>query len=224
MKHYLILSISILCCLNVFSQNDKIIKLSPPNTTEGMPIMEAFSLRASGSRFNNEKIALNDLSGLLWAGNGVNRPEKNKRTAPSAFNAQDIDIYVFNTQGIFLYLPKTHALLPIDSNDYRELFDFPSNTELPSTICLLVTDISRFKIGEKADKMRWAYIDAGLVAQNILLFCSANKIIARPRTSMNIEKIQSCLHFKDTQYAILNILLSPNESEKQMLFKANFKR
>jgi hypothetical protein len=36
---------------------------------------------------------LKDISDLLWAANGINRPESGKRTAPSARNAQDIDVY-----------------------------------------------------------------------------------------------------------------------------------
>jgi len=66
------------------------------------------SLMASVREFDPTALKLQDLSELLWAANGINRPDEGKRTAPSAMNAQDIDIYVLMESGIYLYDPKEH--------------------------------------------------------------------------------------------------------------------
>ncbi len=74
----------------LFGQTAQIIILNPPDTARGLPVMKALSLRASANEFDTTSLNLQDLSDLLWAANGVNRPEEGKRTAPSALNAQDI--------------------------------------------------------------------------------------------------------------------------------------
>ncbi len=190
----------------VFGQ--KITRLPKPDKQGGLSIMEAFSLRASGTKFNSEDIKLDDMSELLWSANGINRKKEGKRTAPSAFNAQDIDVYVFNKEGVYLYLAKNHALELVVKKDCRDFFELSERQNIPATICLLVSDIARFKIGEVSDKTNWASIDAGMVAQNMLLFCASNKMIARPRVSMSLNKIKRTLKLKKSQYPILNIFIS----------------
>jgi len=77
------------------AQNPKTIKLNEPNKKRGLPVMEALAVRASASQWSTQDLSAQDLSDLLWAANGINRPDNGKKTAPSAMNAQDVDIYVF---------------------------------------------------------------------------------------------------------------------------------
>jgi len=93
-------------------QDLKTIKLNEPNKKRGLPVMEALSLRASVREWSDKEVSLQDLSDLLWAANGINRPESKKRTAASAMNAQDVDIYVFMKDGAYLYvLPAMRSFL-----------------------------------------------------------------------------------------------------------------
>jgi nitroreductase len=80
--------------------------------------MEAFASRASVLSWNPKELSSQDLSDLLWAANGVNRPD-GKRTAPSAGNAQDVEIYVFLKDGAYLYDAANHALNLLAAGDYR---------------------------------------------------------------------------------------------------------
>lgn len=100
-------------------QELKTIKLNEPNKTRGLPVMEALSVRASVREWSEKNISLQDLSDLLWAASGINRPEIKKRTASSAQNAQDVDIYVFMKDGAYLYDALGHALVPVVAGDYR---------------------------------------------------------------------------------------------------------
>jgi SagB-type dehydrogenase family enzyme len=171
----------------------------------GLPVMEAFSLRASSSEFTNTKLSLQDLSDLLFAANGVNRKENGKRTAPSAMNAQDIDVYAFAEEGVYLYDAKGHVLNPVASGDKRALVAGNQVEFAKAAIILvLVSDISRFKSGDDSSKLSWAAMDAGIVSENISIFCSGMGLNSRPRATMDLEKLKSVLQLKDSQHLMLN--------------------
>ncbi len=208
MKIIIIYLCFILLTSSLFAQNLDFIVLNAPDTNRGLPVMKALSQRASVKEFDTTSITLQDMSDLLWAANGINRPENGKRTAPSAQNAQDIDIFVFNKSGIYLYNANEHILETIINEDKRQIFSRQENEPLPAIICLLVSDISRFKFGEDSLRLEWAAMDAGIVTQNILIFCASVDLVSRPRAGMNKEKIKELLKLNDTQYPMLNIPIS----------------
>ncbi len=208
-----------------FSQELKVIKLNEPNKKRGLPLMETFSVRASAADLAETDLSLQDLSDLLWAANGINRPQIGKRTAPSAQNAQDIDIYVFMKDGVYLYDAKSHSLTPVVAGDYRlSIRMMPpqsspqvkpgEKTETPPPppqlrgasapiVLLLVSDTSRFRAGSPEMKKELGAIDAGIVSQNISLFCSGTGLATRPMASMNREAVKKILKLSDAQYPFL---------------------
>ncbi len=211
------------------AQELKTIKLDEPNKTRGLPVMEAFALRASVREWSDKDLSLQDLSDLLWAADGINRPD-GKRTAPSAMNAQDVDIYVLMKDGAYLYDAAAHALKPIVAGDHRSGIAMarpggpgakpqaappgvkpegkpgPGGPPTPAPVLLiLVSDISRFRMGETAGKLEIAALDAGIVSQNIALFCAGTGLATRPRASMDKAKIKELLKLTDTQYPLLNM-------------------
>ncbi len=101
------------------AQELQTIKLNEPNKTRGLPVMQALSVRASVRDWSDKELSLQDLSDLLWAANGINRPDSKKRTASSAQNAQDVDIYVFMKGGAYLYNAADQALVPVLAGDHR---------------------------------------------------------------------------------------------------------
>jgi len=95
---------------SVSAQEPQDIQLPKPQTDVGKPLMQALALRQSSREFSGEKLPLQVLSNLLWAADGVNRPDSGKRTAPSAMNMQNIDIYAAIADGVYLYDPAGHIL------------------------------------------------------------------------------------------------------------------
>ena len=89
---------------------EKVIKLPKPNMNRSGSVMNALSERHSTREYAAKALTSADLSDLLWAANGVNRPADGKRTAPSAMNKQDVDVYVVLPQGTYLYDAKAHQL------------------------------------------------------------------------------------------------------------------
>ena len=176
------------------------IELNNPDKKRGLTVMEALSLRASVKEWSEKKLNIKDLSDLLWAANGINRPDESKRTAASALNAQDVDVYVLMDEGAYLYDAKIQQLTPVAKGDFREA---TGKTTAPVVI-VLVSDISRFKTGEVASKLNWAALDIGIVSQNIAVFCAGTGLKTRPRVGMDVAKIKEVLKLSDSQYPMLN--------------------
>lgn len=232
------LFVALLLVLSVLSrataQESKTIKLNEPNKKRGIPVMEALSVRASVREWSDKELNIQDLSDLLWAANGINRPDK-RRTAASAINAQDVDIYVFMKDGVFIYDAANHALNPVLGGDHRsEIMMSPGANRSdgppaappgappgapgaapvaapaggqpsPAPIqIILISDISRFRAGTQELKLEWAAIDTGIVSQNIALFCAATGLATRPRASISEEGLRTLLNLKSSQYPLLN--------------------
>ena len=182
------------------SQQFAAIKLNAPNKNRGSSIMQAFSARQSATEYSDSLLSVADMSDLFWAANGINR-EDGRRTAPSAMNAQDVAIYAFTPQGIYIYDAAAHELTPVVVGDHRFVF---GEHGAPLSV-LMVSDISKF--GDRISlEMRHEFgaIDVGIVSQNIAIFCSGNGILTRPRAGMNRDEIKKLLHLNDSQLPMLN--------------------
>lgn len=178
------------------------VKLNTPNKNRGTAIMKALSDRKSATEYTDKMLSHEDLSDLFWAANGINRPAESKKTAASAMNRQDVMIYAFTTEGVYLYDAEAHELKPVKAGDHRKLCGERGMSPL---IVLLVSDVSKFgETGTLELRKEWGAIDVGLVSQNIALFCSGNGIGTRPRASMNREEIKTLLGLTDTQLPMLN--------------------
>jgi nitroreductase len=163
--------------------------------------MQALSVKASVREYSDKPLSLQDLSDVTWAANGINRPESGKRTASSALNAQDIDVYAFMEDGVYLYNAVKQVLDPVVAGDYRNL---PDKTDAPVTL-VLISDISRFRFGTEIQRTAWANIDAGIVSQNISLFCAATGLKTCPKASFpGMDKLREVLKLTPSQLVILN--------------------
>ena len=100
---------------------EKVIKLPKPNLDRTGSVMKALSERHSTREFAAKALSLSDLSDLLWAANGVNRKDSGKRTAPSALNKQDVNVYVVLSEGSYLYDAQNHQLTLVAEGDYLSL-------------------------------------------------------------------------------------------------------
>ncbi len=181
------------------------IKFPAPDLKRNASLMEAFSKRASATAFNTGDLQTKDLGDLLWAANGINRSESKKRTAPSAVNAQDIDVYVVMKSGAYLYDAGSHSLTLVSAKDLRAMVASPQApmAEAP-VLLLLVSETARFKHGDKESHARLGAFDAGIVSQNISLFCAGAGLLTRARASMDAEGLKKELKLTPTQIPMLN--------------------
>jgi SagB-type dehydrogenase family enzyme len=182
----------------------KPIKLNPPSKDRGFTVMKSLSVRASAREYSDKSINLQDLSDLLWAANGINRPDKGLRTASSGMNAQDIDIYVILENGAYLYNAQNNSLEPVNSGDFRSQIAGQSYVKTAPVNLLLVSDMSRFKRGDDESKLVMAALDAGIVSQNISLYCASVGLVTVPRVGVEIKKMEDILKLKKSQRIFMN--------------------
>ena len=194
--------------------------LAKPSAKRGPSVMEALAARASVREWDTRDLSAQDLADLLWAANGVNRPASGKRTAPSAMNSQDVDVYVFTKEGAFLYDAARHALTPVSSGDRRadvtarpggpppsagaEAPPPPPPAPVPPVLLVLVSDAARFTRGGPELKAEWAAFDSGIVSQNVSLFCASAGLATVPRAGMNKPLVREVLRLRETQLPMLN--------------------
>ncbi len=204
MRNFLVLMTALLLATSIQAQGLKVIKLNAPSKDRGSSIMKALADRHSTREFSTQKLSLQDLSDLLWAANGVNRAD-GRRTAATARNNQDIDVYAVMEEGAYLYDAKAHELKPVAEGDFRDLIaDRQASVKDAPVSLLIVSDISRFT-GLAVDMQKeWGALDAGIVSQNIMLFASGCGFVTVPRAYMKKDELKKALKLSDTQIPMLN--------------------
>lgn len=169
----------------------------------GSTIMKALADRHSTRECNGKELSDADLSDMLWAANGINRPD-GKRTAPSAMNCQEVDVYVVMAKGTYKYVAEGHKLVLVAEGDNRAAVAGRQTSvqEFP-VLLVLVADLSKYKFTDERTKL-FAAADAGIVSQNISLFCSGKGLVTVPRGSMDHETLTKLLKLTDSQLLLLN--------------------
>lgn len=206
MKHICLAIALILCGGSMAAQELQPVQLNPPAKVRGTSVMEAFQNRQFIREYQETELSLQDLSDLLWATYGINR-ENGKRTAPTAQNSQDVNVYVCRAEGTYLYDAASNRLQPVTTTDIRPLLEGRRPTGAP--VCILLSaDMSRYK-GYAPDKDTKHYyemgaVDCGIVSQNLAIFCAGVGLATGPRASMDQEGIRQALDIKDTEILWLN--------------------
>lgn len=181
------------------------IKLPAPSKKGGTTTIEALWNRHSTRSFQKKELSKEMLSNLLWASNGINRND-GKRTNPTAMNKQEISIYVFMRDGVYKHDYKSNMLLKMKSGDHRNLLAHGQNYVNDAPVCLLIVSdasaLSNIKNNEERLVMLGA--DAGIVSENINIFCSGNGLATVPRGNMDKDGIKKLLKLGEHNIPLLN--------------------
>ena len=182
----------------------EVIKLPAPQTVGGMPLMQALQARHSTREFSTKPLPPQVLSDLLWAAQGVNRPATGKRTAPSARDWREIDVYVTRADGVFVYEPNAQALHKVLDRDVRALTgrqDFPATAPLN---LVYVADLRRMVDTDDEQKAFYSAVDAGFIAQNVYLYCASTNLAVVVRGAVDKEALAVALGLGPHQRVILS--------------------
>jgi SagB-type dehydrogenase family enzyme len=177
----------------------KPVKLLQPQLNIGKPLMEVLNIRKSSRDFSPEMISAQTLSNLLWAAWGITRADSGKRTAPSARNKQEIDVYVATVEGLFLYEPKTHSLQPILSQDIRAQTGTQDYVKNVPVNLVYVADYSRMAEPDDAVKMAWSYADTGFIGENVYLYCASEGLSVVVRALIDRDKLAAVMKLRPEQ-------------------------
>lgn len=156
-----------------FAEEPESITLPLPRTDGGKPLMQALKNRVSSREFRPEKLEPQILSDLLWAAVGVNRRESGKRTAPTARDRREIDVYAALADGLYRYDADKHRLVLILKEDIRAYTgkqEFVANAPVN---LIYVADFSKAAGDTELEKTLYAAADTGFISQNVYLFCAS---------------------------------------------------
>ncbi len=172
-------------------------------STSGNAVLNALQKRASSREFSPDAVPLPVLAQLLWAAFGVNRLD-GKRTAPSAQNKQEIDIYVALPYGLYLYDAKGSLLTLIDDKDLRGLTGEQPFVKLAPVNLIYVADAA--KMGEMPQEQRllWMGADTGVIAENVYLFCAAEGLATVLRAKIDKPALAGAMKLRPEQVITLS--------------------
>jgi len=206
MRHFL--QIFVLAALLVLpaylsAQENKTIKLQAPQTSGGMPLMQALNERRSVRNFTDQKLSEQQLSNLLWAANGINRPAEKKHTAPSARNKQEIDVYVTTADGTYLYDAINNSLIQLNSLDLRSQTGGQPFVGDAAINLVFVADMKKVGSPKTPESLQWCYADAAFISQNVYLFCASEGLATVVRGYVPKDKLAQALGLNADQEIIL---------------------
>lgn len=198
-----ILAVSITSSAMTLTAELKPVQLPKPHVTGGKPLMQVLKDRKSTRSFRNEIIPVQTLSNLLWAALGVNRPDSGKRTAPSAVNWQEIDIYVATADGLYLFDGQFQKLLPVLNEDIRAMTGTQPYVKDAPINLVYVADFSKIKKAASEDKVFYSAADTGFISENVYLFCASEGLATVVRGSIDRPALAKVMKLRPDQKIIL---------------------
>lgn len=175
------------------------IALPAPRMKGGMPLFEALARRRSTREYSDRPLPMETLSSLLWAAFGVNRPSGD-RTAPYWRHVMVIDIYAALADGVFVYDPVAHALLPYLTRDIRAdtgTQDFVGGAPLN---LVYVAHGERMHDVAPEERRLYASVDTGFIGQNVYLFCASEGLGTVFRGAVDQAKLGRSLALPEDQF------------------------
>jgi SagB-type dehydrogenase family enzyme len=185
------------------AQEEVALELPAPQALRNTLLIDALKLRKSSREFSEKRLPLGLVSSLLWAALGINRPDSGKRTAPSAHNWQEIDVYAVLPEGIFRYDAAAHALQRIVSGDFRALTGLQDFVGRAPLNLVYVANLSRMTDASAEDRAFFLAADAGFVAQNVYLFCASESLATVVRGLVDRKALAPAMRLRPDQRIVL---------------------
>jgi nitroreductase len=188
--------------LSLAPQVLKPVKLPPPQTDGGRPLMQVLKERKSTREFGPGTLSPQTLSNLLWAAFGINRPD-GRRTAPSAMNWQEVSIYVASPEGVYLYDARANALNPVLAGDFRAATGTQSFVKDAAINLVYIADLSKTGNAASSEADTYTAADVGFIAQNVYLYCASEGLVTVVRASIDKPALAKTLNLSPQQKIIL---------------------
>jgi SagB-type dehydrogenase family enzyme len=179
-----------------------ILSLSPPQVCNGMSVEEALAIRRSWREFASQPLSLTEIGQLCWAAQGVTDRNQGYRTAPSAGALFPVTVFVVVENGVYEYEPRNHQLRLIHSSDTRAELQAAALDQAcigTAPCCMVIAlDLLRTasKYGRRAE--RYGLLEAGHIAQNVLLQAIALGLAGVPVGAFEDRKVAALLHLPNS--------------------------
>jgi SagB-type dehydrogenase family enzyme len=202
MKHPFTYLFLIVFLLSAVTAQETPRRLPPPDTTGGKPLMKALHERKTSRVFGDETLSDSTLANILWAACGINRPDGH-RTAPSAMNWQEIDVYAVMKDGVFLYDPAANALSMVSSKDVRAKTGMQDFVAAAPLNLVYVADSAKTKRATGTDLFLYLGADCGAIMENVYLYCASAGLACVVRGSVDRTGLAPELKLRPGQRIVL---------------------
>lgn len=170
-----------------------------PAAASPASVLEALKNRKSTNAFQPQPLSKEKLLDLLWAAWGINRPDSGKRTAPTAMNAQEIDIYVLLPEGVYVYDAKGNQLAPVLAQDLRTKATTQGFMKEAPVHLLFVADYAKFRAIPQPQKELFSAAHTGFIGQNVYLYCASQGLGAHFYASIDRAALKDSLKLREDQ-------------------------
>jgi nitroreductase len=184
------------------AEEQKPIQLSKPQIGSGNPFMQLLEKRMSSREFSSEPLPVEVLSNMLWAAFGINRPNV-MRTAPTANNKQEIDIYVATAKGLYLYDAKPNLLNPILADDIRGMTGRQPYVKESAVNLIYVADYSKMGTGMSEVKDLYSAAATGAISENVYLYCASEGLATVVRAGIDKPALANVMKLRPDRKIIL---------------------
>lgn len=181
----------------------EVMQLPPPVREGGMPLLQALAERKSGRSFSAEPLSAQVLSNVLWAGFGINRNQTGGRTAPSALNGQEVDVYVSLASGVYVYAYERHELTLVAAVDARRVTGFQDFVDRAPLDLVYVADLSEVAAVPHQQRMLFAAASAGAIAENVYLYAASAGLTTVVRAWFDRDALGAALRLGSHEHVLL---------------------
>lgn len=190
-----------ICTLAMTSQAQN-ISLPKPQKDGGKSITYCLQNRKSTKEFSSKAISEQQISNILWAAYGFNRPDK--RTVPSAMNCQEFTLYVFLPSGIYRWNDKTNELIQLSKGDSRKVAGKQDYVATAAMNIVYVADYSKMGSIDASNASNMAHADCGFIAQNVYLQCASEGLGCVIRGYVDKDAVAKTLNLSAKEHVILS--------------------
>lgn len=183
-------------------QTDTVL-LPPPALSPSATLDLAFKGRHSSRHYAPAPLTLQTLSTLLWCACGVNRTDTGERTAPSAHNWQEIDVFAMLPEGAFRYDARAHQLQLVRAQDLRGVTGTQNFVATAPLNLVYVADFARMEGAKPEEQSFLAGADAACIAQNVYLFCACAGLGTVVRGLIDRKQLAQALGLAPSQHIAL---------------------
>jgi SagB-type dehydrogenase family enzyme len=187
---------------SVSAQVIETVNLPAVQKTGGMSLMEALQNRQSQRSFSSKELSLQQMSDLLWAAYGINRPN-GYRTVPSARTYNEFDIYIIKAEGWFVYDPVKHTMLKMGNEDLREHAGTQPFVKTAPVNLVFVAVFDRMTNSDEEFRKFYSATDVGYISQNVYLWCASEGLATIVRGQIDKVKAKEVLKLRPNQHVIL---------------------
>lgn len=192
----------LLCFSGLNAQPLENIKLPAPQKSGGMSLMEALDKRQSQRLYSGRDLSMQQMSNLLWAAYGINRPN-GYRTAPSARAVHEYDIYIIKNDGWYVYDAEQHAMLKMGNENLQEHAGSQDYVQTAPVNLVFVADFDRMEVYNEEMKVFYSATNVGFISQNVYLWCASEGLGTVVRGLIDKEKAKEVLKLRPNQHVVL---------------------